>query len=209
MDYHQDRFEDGSMLVFKNETLVAVFPANKLDTQLYSHQGLTYGGLVLSKKVTLNDAMNALQSLLGYCKNEGYEKLTLKLLPTIYHQLPSDEMTYFLFLLDAKLVRRDVSSSIHNTNVIKIKSNRLEGKKKAQKQGLIIKEDSNFKLFWNTILIPNLEEKHQTKPVHSLNEIEYLHSKFPENIKQFNVYKDNEIVAGDTRSRCQFSPPWF
>ena len=46
--------------------------------------------------------------------------------------------------------------------------------------------------------MPNLKEKHNALPVHSLKEIEYLHSKFPKNIKQFNVYKNNEIVAGTT-----------
>ena len=29
MDYHQDRFEDFSLMVYKNETLYALLPANK------------------------------------------------------------------------------------------------------------------------------------------------------------------------------------
>ena len=52
--------------------------------------------------------------------------------------------------------------------------------------------------FWNEILIPNLSEKHQAKPVHSLDEIQYLHSKFPKNIRQFNVYQNDKIVSGTT-----------
>ena len=50
MDYHQDRFDDYSLLIFKKEKLIAVFPANKIDEILYSHQGLSYGGLVFYKK---------------------------------------------------------------------------------------------------------------------------------------------------------------
>jgi hypothetical protein len=44
MDYHKDRFEDYSLMVFENEKLVAVLPANRVDGCVYSHQGLTYGG---------------------------------------------------------------------------------------------------------------------------------------------------------------------
>src|SRR5690606_25377569 len=48
------------------------------------------------------------------------------------------------------------------------------------------------------ILIPNLSKKHHAKPVHSLEEILYLKAKFPKNIKQFNVYYGDQIVAGAT-----------
>ncbi|WP_321538602.1 hypothetical protein [Flavobacterium piscinae] len=64
--------------------------------------------------------------------------------------------------------------------------------------GLEIREDANFQLFWNHVLIPRLKEKHNANPVHTVEEIIYLHSKFPENIKQFNVYFENEILAGIT-----------
>jgi hypothetical protein len=32
---------------------------------------------------------------------------------------------------------------------------------------LVIKEESDFEQFWNKILIPNLSEKYNAKPVHS------------------------------------------
>src|SRR5690606_16173620 len=57
MDYHNDRFEDHSLLVFKNEKLVAVLPANKKEGDLHSHQGLTYGGLILTEAVKLNQVV--------------------------------------------------------------------------------------------------------------------------------------------------------
>ncbi|MFT6748422.1 MAG: hypothetical protein ACJAQ1_000334, partial [Flavobacterium sp.] len=45
MEYHSDRFEDFSLLVFNNkEKLVAILPANRVDESVFSHQGLTYGG---------------------------------------------------------------------------------------------------------------------------------------------------------------------
>ena len=53
MEYHKDRFEDYSLMVFKGEKLVAVLPANRLGECVYSHQGLTYGGLVYGEKLKL------------------------------------------------------------------------------------------------------------------------------------------------------------
>ena len=198
MDYHQDRFDDNSLLIFKDEKLIAVFPANKKEDVLFSHQGLSYGGLIFGKKTTFKDVFEAFKSLLNFTHSEGFKTINLKLIPKIYHAYPSDELDYFLFLVNAKLYRRDVSSVIENVNPLKIQSNRIEGKKKAEKQGLIIKEKTCFEGFWNKILIPNLQERHQAKPVHSLEEIDLLHSKFPKNIRQFNVYKDDQVVAGTT-----------
>ncbi len=74
----------------------------------------------------------------------------------------------------------------------------MEGVKKAQKQNLIVKEEATFDDFWNAILIPNLNEKYLTDPTHSLSEIKFLQKRFPKNIRQFNVYKENLIVGGAT-----------
>ncbi len=198
MDYHSDRFEDASLLVYKNEKLIALLPANKVDHDLVSHQGLTYGGLILQKKVVFKDVYEAFKAILNFCEAQKINRLTLKILPKIYNAYPSDELDYLLFLVNAKLIRRDVSSTVDYSNRLNIKSNRIEGVKKAIKNGLYIKEVSAFDDFWNMILIPNLVEKHSAKPVHSLEEIQYLKSKFPNRIRQFNVYKDNVIVAGAT-----------
>ncbi|HQW68620.1 MAG TPA: hypothetical protein PLH25_03065, partial [Flavobacterium sp.] len=46
MEYHSDRFEDYSLLVFEDEKLISIFPANRVENTVFSHQGLTYGGFV-------------------------------------------------------------------------------------------------------------------------------------------------------------------
>lgn len=40
MDYHSDRFEDYSLMIYRKGNF----------THYYSHQGLTYGGLIMSDK---------------------------------------------------------------------------------------------------------------------------------------------------------------
>lgn len=199
MEYHQDRFQDHSFLIFKDEKLVALFPANRKNELIYSHQGLTYGGLIVNKEASFKTILKAFKSLLETCKVLGINEMILKPTPRIYHKQPSDEIDYVLFKLQAELIRRDITLAIDSTQKIEItSSNRKRGFKKAQKNELIIKEEINFELFWNQILIPNLEEQHGVKPVHTLEEIKLLKSKFPNNIRQFNVYKENKIVAGTT-----------
>ena len=52
MDYHADRFTDHSLMVWNKGRLSALLPANEHDGTLYSHQGLTYGGLITNQLYT-------------------------------------------------------------------------------------------------------------------------------------------------------------
>ena len=46
MDYHSDRFEDYSLMIYSDEELIALFPASCHDKMIKSHGGLTYGGII-------------------------------------------------------------------------------------------------------------------------------------------------------------------
>ena len=66
MDYHSDRFHDYSLMVFDEDKLVAVLPANKNENTVFSHQGLTYGGLVLNSKAKLSSVISILKGVLHF-----------------------------------------------------------------------------------------------------------------------------------------------
>lgn len=199
MEYHQDRFQDFSLLVFdENQQLIAVLPANKVEETLFSHQGLTYGGILLLEKTKLSEVIFIVKSIFEYLNALGFKKLIFKEIPTIYNQIPSGELKYLMFLMQGNLTRRDVLSVVDLKSSFTFSRDRKNGVKRGIKHNLVVKEESNFDSFWNEILIPNLAQKHQAKPVHSLEEIQYLHNKFPKNIRQFNVYQNDTIVAGTT-----------
>jgi hypothetical protein len=198
MEYHSDRFTDYSLLVYKDDLLYAVMPANIVGDKLYSHKGLTYGSLVLSKSAKLLYTFEAFKALLAFLNAKAISTLELRNIPTFYNTMPSDELSYFLFKANATLIKRDALMVIDTSNKIKFQKNRREGINKAKRNGLTIAVDDNFEGFWNEILIPNLQKKHGVAPVHSLEEIQMLAAKFPDHIKQVNVYKDNVIVAGTT-----------
>jgi hypothetical protein len=205
MEYHQDRFEDFSLLIFDEKNLLkAILPANRVGENLYSHQGLTYGGLVLQQKSKFQEVIGMMKTILQFLQNQHIVSLQLKQLPTIYHESPSDEMEYLSFILNAKLCRRDCLSVINLETDFEFSSSRAEGIKRGTDLELEWKEEQDFTSFWNEILIPNLDQKFKTKPVHSLEEITFLKSKFPNNIRQFNVYKQGKIIAGTTVFESDF-----
>ena len=199
MEYHSDRFQDFSLLVLdEKENLKAILPANISDSKMFSHQGLTYGGIVIDSSIKLEKFISIYSEILRFLNENKIETIDFKLIPTIYCLQPSEEINYTLFLSDAKLIRRDALVTIDLQSQFKIDSNRIEGVKRAEKLGLEIKKTTDFSTFWNKVLIPNLEAKHEAKPVHTLAEIQVLQEKFPNNIVQYNVYQNNDIVAGTT-----------
>ena len=140
----------------------------------------------------------AFQAVLKYYHEKGIPKVILKQMPSIYTSYPSEGIDYAAFILKAKITRVDVSSSVALSAPLNIQKNRLEGVKKAKKQGLTVKEETSFDAFWKEILIPNLQKRHGAQPVHSLSEITQLQQYFPKKIKQFNVYQETRLVAGAT-----------
>lgn len=196
MDYHSDRFEDYSLMFYEKGKLVALLPANKNQSVLYSHQGLTYGGLVLNKKSTAKFVCDLFEELSAFLKEEGIEQVVYKALPFIYAQFPSDEPLYALSnLCKANIVSRDISSVIILNKTIPFSELRRRGKKKASAHGVKVRKTEDFGTFWN-ILETNLKLKYNSKPVHTLSEIKLLHRRFPDNIQLWAVYENDEMIGG-------------
>ena len=113
MDYHSDRFEDHSLMFYKKGKLYALLPANEKNHCLYSHQGLTYGGLITTVKTKAEDVLQIFRELNAYYKSIGVQSIVYKAIPSIYHQWPAEEDLYALTsVCQAKLKMRDISSTI-------------------------------------------------------------------------------------------------
>uniref|UniRef100_UPI004025C342 GNAT family N-acetyltransferase n=1 Tax=Candidatus Limisoma sp. TaxID=3076476 RepID=UPI004025C342 len=65
----------------------------------------------------------------------------------------------------------------------------------AEEEGVVVKASYDYATFWK-ILSDNLSNKYQAAPVHTLDEIELLHSRFPDNIRLHMAYIGEEAVAG-------------
>ncbi|WP_435579530.1 GNAT family N-acetyltransferase [Gilvibacter sp.] len=196
MEYHADRFKDASQCIFKGDKLVGLFPANLKEDQWVSHGGLSYGGLVVPPSVKFNSYVEMLIALFEAAESQGITQVVIKAMPDIYCSQPSQELDYLSFIAGAKTLKIESASTIDLRNPMPIQSNRYEGVKKAKKLGLTIKQSTDFKGFWDEILIPNLEARHEAKPVHTAEEIAALQLDFPENIHLFLVYDKTRMVGG-------------
>lgn len=195
MDYHSDRFADYSLMIYRRGKLYALLPGNVSDVTFYSHQGLTYGGLVMNEKATAADVVRLFGLLNALLKKEGLERVVYKPTPWIYHRLPSEEDLYAIVeFCEAKLTR-GLSSVISRESAIPWYRIRTCGAKRAQQMGLVVEESEDYGSFWS-ILSHNLRERYGLIPVHTVPEIELLHSRFPEHIRLFVVREGQQIIGG-------------
>jgi len=224
MDYHSDRFFDCSLFIyagispddeFKEKSLttkdlVAVFPANwdKDSRTVYSHQGLTYGGLVVLPDVTQKEVMDMMQAILQYYRDMMQaDHFIYKPIPYIYSSIPSGEDLYALFRAKAQLSRRLVSTCVSMRNPMKMMTLRIRQAKKAVEHGFYIDrmaegDTETLREYW-TLLEEVLEKHHNARPTHSLQEMAMLMSNFPRNIRLYIVRHERRIVAGVVIFECR------
>lgn len=196
MDYHHDRFFDHSLVVRDiNGKLIAILPANAVDKTLWSHQGLTYGGFLISDNMRTETMLGVFESVKKYLVAAGFDLLIYKSSPVVYHRQPCGEDLYALFISGAVLLRRDVSVAINLKHRIPYQQQRKRAIKKAQKFDVFVVEEQDFSVYWN-LLLQVLSEKHQQKPTHSLSEIQLLHDRFPLNIRLFVATRNGHVIAG-------------
>src|SRR5690606_14956101 len=196
MEYHQDRFEDFSLLLYNNKELVAILPANIKDNKVFSHQGLTYGGLVVLPKLRIIDYYSIFRELLFYLHNAQINSLYLKEIPYFYNSIPNDEWKHLAYITNAELYKRDLCAVINLKKKHCISKSIIRDAKTGEKHIDSFERTTNFKGFWEEVLIPEMFAKYQTTPVHSVDEIVLLSELFPDNIHLYCVFKDNKIIAG-------------
>ena len=224
MDYHSDRFFDCSLFIyagispdgeFKEKSLttkdlVAVFPANwdKDSRTVYSHQGLTYGGLVVLPEVTQKEVMDMMQAVLQYYRDMMQaERFVYKPIPYIYSSVPSGEDLYALFRAGAQLSRRLVSTCVSMRNPMKMMTLRVRQAKKAVEHGFYIDrmaegDTKTLEEYW-TLLEHVLEKYHNSRPTHTLQEMAMLMKNFPRNIRLYIVRLEKRIMAGVVIFECR------
>jgi hypothetical protein len=208
MDYHADRFQDHSTLLFFENELVALLPATKKGDILCSHGGLTYGGIILKKDFfvpTPSQIATILNTFLHYYKNHGFNTLIYKEIPDFYTPPFFIKLSQqFKDLPSVSVVQEDIGAVIDLQQAIHFSYLRRRSIKKAGHWEFVLRISSNsqnqamFSDFWNELLIPQLKNKYNLTPTHTLSEIILLANRFPENIKQYSIYFEGKIVAGVT-----------
>ena len=125
---------------------------------------------------------------LNTCKSRGsiieacFGRL-YKPVPWIYHRLPSEEDLYALFAVcHARLVGRDLSSALIPKAPARWSHGRRYAVSEARKKGVCVAPSDDFSAFW-PLLTRNLQTRYGVSPVHTLEEMQRLHARFPERIR--------------------------
>lgn len=194
MDYHSARFVDYSLMCYDENDLIAVLPCSLHGTEVRSHGGLTYGGLIVTRKITASKVLDVFRAIVEYLKLNGIAGLLYKRVPSIYYSYPSDEDVYALYRLGATLVRRDLSTCIDLSDKIRFSERRRRGVKSATKNGISISLSTDYEAYVN--ILADVLRVHNAAPVHSADELRLLADRFPDNIKLYAAFRGEKMLAG-------------
>ena len=196
MDYHSDRFYDHSLMFYLDGRLLAVLPAHQSGDTLCSHNGLTYGGLVMSPRLTVVQTMHLFREMNEYLRSQGIRHVSYKAIPWIYHRLSAEEDLYALYHeCHARIVARDFATNIYLSAGLRWERVRRRGIVRARSAGVVVERSNHYEAFWQ-VLADNLMNKYGVKPVHSLQEIELLHGRFPQNIQLYQAVREGKVLGG-------------
>jgi hypothetical protein len=198
MDYHADRFTDCSLMFRGNagNDLMAIMPMSFGDETLVSHGGLTFGGVVSSARMKTPAMLEVFAELMAFARGLGARRIIYKAVPHIYHRQPAEEDLYALFRFDARLVRRDVSTTLWMKERLSISKGRKWTINKSRKNSIEVRRNQDFETFMS-LEAELLAAKYNTVPVHTAAEMKLLATRFPDNIKLFAAYQnDGEMLAG-------------
>lgn len=215
MEYHSDRFQDHSLLCFDDKAkLVALLPANEIRSvrQFYSHQGLTYGGFVLHKRIHAVEVGLLFTETIRYLREQGFESWIYKTIPSIYQRVPSEEVEYFLWRNGASLEGCNLSCTINlrSTLPITADASRRHRRQLCLQSGMLLLEggkqlpaDEALRRFW-PIMEQNMQLRYGASPIHTLDEMLLLQQRFPQNILCYLVNKGSLSPTDDIAGEVLF-----
>lgn len=215
MEYHADRFVDCSLLVLDAEALTAdgslvsakgikaLMPANycAAEATVCSHQGLTYGGLVVKRDVRQVEVIEAARAVADYYRRQlEAERLLIKPIPYIYNSYPNDAELYAWHVLGARLSCRNVSTVVDQSDALPLSTLRRRKVAHAMTSGITCRtmttgDESHLHAYWQ-LLDEVLVERHQAHPVHSETEMRLLMERFPQHIRLHTAHHDGRLLAG-------------
>lgn len=195
MDYHSDRFADYSLMAMDKGRVVAVLPANRRDDTVYSHQGLTYGSWLVTPKCDAVMMMHIMDATVAFLKEDGVAELVYKPVPHIYHSYPGEDDLYALFRHGATLNECSLSATIDLDAPIRFDRGNRSAVNRALRAGVTVGESDDYEGYWQ-VLQEVLASRHDASPVHTVNEMRLLQSRFPGNIKLYTATLGGDVVAG-------------
>jgi hypothetical protein len=203
LGYHGDRFRDCSLLVEDTGgELIGLLPAAQSLTdlsQVVSHPGITYGGLLHLPRCAPSEVRSMLVAAAEHLNSLGFGSLIYKSVPLPVHRSWAQADLHALFLQGAKLIRRDLWNAIALQAQRHASAGHLRDARKAARLGLRAEPahgDSEYGAF-HQMLTETLASRHGIAPVHSLDEMLVIARLFPHQVELWQCRaQDGSLLAG-------------
>ncbi len=205
LGYHPPgRFNDHSLIIEKSGKLKALFPAVDIQTAegraLVSHQGSSYGGIIVQQNLSIQESYDFVEAICDYARQTGFSRIQMTLPPAIYQHTVSNYLDFSLIKHGFTYKKRDVSSmltmeSSPEKNLERFAPSHRTAVRKALKQGVTVRESDDWAAFY-ALLRENLEIRHNVQPTHTLKELLQLKQLYPDQIRLFGAYWENKLIAG-------------
>ncbi len=195
MDYHKHRFDDFSLMIYKKTNLLAVLPAHKINDVIFAHKGLTYADFLFHKKLKTAHKVEIMAASMKYLKQQGFKTMQIKIIPSIFHRNANEINSYIYTQMGARLILMKPFFMFDTQNPYKVNQSRQQSIDKLEKEPLSIDENGDLEAFWK-IVNKNLAVRHNTKPVHNIDEIKLLKNRFEENIRLYSISLSGKMLAG-------------
>lgn len=205
LGYHPEgRFNDHSLIIEKKGKLKALFPAVEIVSggrkTLVSHQGSSYGGIIVQQNLSFQESYDFVEVLCEYARGAGFDRIQMTLPPAIYQHTVSNYLDFSLITHGFTYKKRDVSSmlTIESTpeeNLARFAATHRTAVRKALKEDVSVRESEDWGDFYH-LLKENLKIRHNVQPTHSLDELMLLRKLYPERIRLFGAYWEEKLIAG-------------
>lgn len=209
LSYHPEgRFLDHSLLFFKGQTLMAVMPAHIVEEngikRLLSHEGSTFGGIVLGrgfKKIA--DIEAVLDDLTAYARENGFAEIELKMTSNLYAHEPVEVLDYFLQqygFYDTKELGFYIRvEGLSSSQILEsFSASRRRDLRKSWKNDLTFRElesEEEIGTFYG-ILEANMQ-KFSKHPVHTMEELlGFKRVRLRDIVHFYGVFHEGRMIAG-------------
>lgn len=172
-----------------------MLPINRREEEVVSHGGLTFGGFVTDERMTTSGMLRTFDAVLEHLRAAGVRRLVYKPVPAIYSRVPAEEDRYALFRAGARLVGRDVSSTIALGERLPFSKGRRAVVKRAARGPVRLAWEDDWHGFVD-LAAEVLRDRHGTAPTHTGEELALLAGRFPEGIRLRTARVAGELVAG-------------
>lgn len=195
MDYHKDRFADHSLMILRGDQLIGVLPVNEIDSELFSHNGLTFGGLIVHDNFRLEHAFETFEAIIRYGRGAGLRRLTYRPAPHCYCKPATEEDLVAICRLGGSVIDVKPMSVLHPQAVAEVRVSRPTEIRRAERQGILIATDYDWDGFIR-ICSETLAHRHGAQPVHSGAEMAMLAARFPDNIQLIGARQRGVLIGG-------------